>query len=1024
MARWLNVENDLKTLIYQTTGFQEGDENFAICVQFAMTNIKYHRFLSVDSHKVTKSINGILEKFEIHSQLDKKDCLQRLCEQFLSTPCFEGRDTGKTDTHYSLLMLLLSIGENPTHATYIEKPKILKAPVVDDFDWGAYLREGEETFSTIYADSDSESDYDPLSDEETVVTVGSKAMEIPESQEVDSRISTILSDATTFHVEEEPDPRESGMTWLTRNVTVQYWCGQNRPEDPESMENLKKDWERYREATDPLYSNQNNITMSEIQLLREVLWILGGATDSFVFVLHGEEYIVRENIYVQHLTDNSLESYLSSFAKYGSCVQRLLRFEEESICGSYDLSITDSNRLTCQTYQAFANAISNFIKSLRKELTQLEKRIIKQEQTMTLAMLHGDLSPWLKKTEVVHSVYIRGVREAGWLVNNCQRASHLLSVLFETVVEYDTLGQNASDIVELLIPLWIQTTKPYIEVIDEWITNGNLVDPRSEFILKRNEGVKSLDESFWETAFTIHVPADSTLRDGIQKSQHTVTDNSQSKRGTQSVDKSYASSHWAPEFLEPVILEVVLAGKSMEMLQDLGKLADVCGVTREKSLYMSFLESLQALLGTRPHDDFTEESPPELSMYPEQIDRQMKIKGIYDPLLKINFMDVFHSCNVRLQGPIDEEDQDSKMLNVLETERLHPINLVLRQCLYPHITHKYSRVCTRLVQILKEEYHLMDYLAAMRHFFLMEAGDTMFDFYSPIFDKIRLNSHWRDISTVNLILQEALQAHYPEETSRLYVSLEDLPKDRRPINITDCIELHFKVPWPVDVVISSKCQAIYNQIFTFLLQVKRAKYCLDELRFCDLEKDILPHNHSGTEFSRHLDEDMPRKGRTHRMHVLRMRLTYFVNSLHNYIMTRILHSTGIEFKQDLGKAKDLDQIIAVHNKYVNTIHERCLLHKMVKLLKQAVMNVLNLILNFQALWDEGIQEISLKTIEGMEIEFSRCILFLSTFLNNVTKRGSFPHCKLKKKKKISYICPYCRQTHSANFCKCLNDTDV
>jgi hypothetical protein len=34
---------------------------------------------------------------------------------------------------------------------------------------------------------------------------------------------------------------------------------------------------------------------------------------------------------------------------------------------------------------------------------------------------------------------------------------------------------------------------------------------------------------------------------------------------------------------------------------------------------------------------------------------------------------------------------------------------------------------------------------------------------------------------------------------------------------------------------------------------------------------------------------------------------------------------------------------------------------MVKLLKQAVMNVLNLILNFQALWDEGIQEIRSET---------------------------------------------------------------
>lgn len=83
-------------------------------------------------------------------------------------------------------------------------------------------------------------------------------------------------------------------------------------------------------------------------------------------------------------------------------------------------------------------------------------------------------------------------------------------------------------------------------------------------------------------------------------------------------------------------------------------------VNKEKSLYMSFLESLQDLLGTRPHDDFAEALPPEISMYPEQIDRQMKMNGIFDPLLKINFMNIFHSCNVRLQGSIDEEEQDSK----------------------------------------------------------------------------------------------------------------------------------------------------------------------------------------------------------------------------------------------------------------------------------------------------------------------------------------------------------------------------
>ena len=35
------------------------------------------------------------------------------------------------------------------------------------------------------------------------------------------------------------------------------------------------------------------------------------------------------------------------------------------------------------------------------------------------------------------------------------------------------------------------------------------------------------------------------------------------------------------------------------------------------------------------------------------------------------------------------------------------------------------------------------------------------------------------------------------------------------------------------------------------------------------------------------EETMSRQERLHRLHVLRFRLAYFVNSLHNYIMTRV-----------------------------------------------------------------------------------------------------------------------------------------
>lgn len=45
--------------------------------------------------------------------------------------------------------------------------------------------------------------------------------------------------------------------------------------------------------------------------------------------------------------------------------------------------------------------------------------------------------------------------------------------------------RNSSLQINLLLPMWIETSKPYLDVIDEWITNGFLVDPRNEFIVKR-----------------------------------------------------------------------------------------------------------------------------------------------------------------------------------------------------------------------------------------------------------------------------------------------------------------------------------------------------------------------------------------------------------------------------------------------------------------------------------------------------------------------------------------------------------
>ena len=47
-----------KLLIAFIMIIQEDEENFDRCLQYAMSNFKYHRFLDVNSHKMKRDMEG------------------------------------------------------------------------------------------------------------------------------------------------------------------------------------------------------------------------------------------------------------------------------------------------------------------------------------------------------------------------------------------------------------------------------------------------------------------------------------------------------------------------------------------------------------------------------------------------------------------------------------------------------------------------------------------------------------------------------------------------------------------------------------------------------------------------------------------------------------------------------------------------------------------------------------------------------------------------------------------------------
>jgi len=548
---------------------------------------------------------------------------------------------------------------------------------------------------------------------------------------------------------------------------------------------------------------------------------------------------------------------------------------------------------------------------------------------------------------------------------------YLLDIFYSTICMFDSLGDSGLDKMLIILPMFLDICQPYLHDLEGWMTMGKLPHSDEEFMIYKLEEKEKGNVNYWSETFKIKESKEKSL---------------------------------VPKFIQGVQKQILVAGKSLGLLSEFGKFAQ--NVLSSKSLFDEFKENLKAIL-VKSNNRFLKGSDLPIGEYVVDGKTSIIDHHALDPLIKENFNTIFlDDYKLVKQDKLQRKSTLCREEYIDWTDLLEhgscrpPIQLLLAQSLHPVIIERYDKASALLLELFKHEENLFYHISVMKDFFLAQAGGTMYEFYSEVFEKIK-RKDFHDMAFLNIVLQDALQSQHPQLMGSLTIVESNISINTYSTKL-DGLELRYEVPWPITIIVNDDIQARYNEIFKFLLKVKRAIWTLEQLRFHELTSGSIYNKETGEESC---DEDEPiriskknlvsltssQQQLKTRMLIIRMKIMHVMRNFHFYLMTRIESTVTADVEGKLKEAKDLDEIINIHLTFLNNLKQRCFLHEKIERSREAILRIVYLVFDFEGLWLEGVQTADGSKLNKLEKDFNRCTSFLHSFFSSIAKRGSYPH---------------------------------
>uniref|UniRef100_A0A8D2B3D1 Gamma-tubulin complex component 6 n=1 Tax=Sciurus vulgaris TaxID=55149 RepID=A0A8D2B3D1_SCIVU len=292
--------------------------------------------------------------------------------------------------------------------------------------------------------------------------------------------------------------------------------------------------------------------------------------------------------------------------------------------------------------------------------------------------------------------------------------------------------------------------------------------------------------------------------------------------------------------------------------------------------------------------------------------------------------------------PVDPRVQSAVDETAVQLSELLTLPVLMQRSLTAPLAAHVSLVNKAAVDYFFAELHLEAHFEALRHFLLMEDGEFAQSLSDLLFEKLGAGQTPGELLNplvLNCILSKALQYSLHGDTphaTNLSFALKYLPEVFAPNapDVLSCLELRYKVDWPLNIVITESCLSKYSGIFSFLLQLKLMMWTLKDVCFHLKRTALVSHTAGSVQFRQ--------------LQLFKHEMQHFVKVTQGYIANQILHVSWCEFRARLATVGDLEEIQRVHAEYLHKAVFRGLLTEKAAPVMNIIHSIFSLVLKFRS----------------------------------------------------------------------------